>query len=780
MSLKHRFCDGIASLLSEDSWLVAEERYDAAQNLKFESLFCLASGAMGNRGSHEEGGVKRTLPANYVHGVFDRSEAFMRELCNTPDWAKLRISFECEPIGVEDGEPLEYLRVLDMRRGLLAKRYINRAADGRETRVEIIKFLSRVHPRCGAFRVYLTPLNYEGLFECENLIDATVTNFMDMPRFRVRHLETTEVSALAPDGCYTGSRTRDFGLAVGTGARVAVNDLSGQNRVKSRRFRAFGEVACEMIDMHAARGDTLVMDKAACVCTGRDFNDPRAQVEKELSAWMLHGFQAALSEHIAAYEAMWRMADVQIDGDDALQHAVRFSVFHLMSTPAPEDSRVNIGAKLIHGEEYGGHAFWDTELFVLPFFTWVFPSVAGNLAAYRYRLLDKARENAAANGYRGAKYPWESADTGDEECPAWTVCPDGSCYRCYVADYEHHVTAAVAYGADRYARVAGGERFMNEMGLEILLETARFWASRMTYHPEKDRYEILKVTGPDEWHEPVDNNAYTNRLARWNIMRALECLRDHEERRPAQTGALRAKLALSDGELADWRMRAEKLHVHARKGLVEQFDGYFNLPDAVITEWDENGMPLMPEAFRGRKGMERCILKQADVVMLMFLLEDAYDMETQRLNFDYYERRTLHRSSLSPSIHCMMGLRVGDDRRAYAYLERSAYVDIRDNQGNAREGIHAASCGGTWQCVTLGYCGMGLDAGGGLVFTPRLPARWTRVRFSILWRGTPLDITVTPDDVSIIADRPPVYYRVNGEKRVSGGPDNIVYNQAIC
>jgi len=767
MSMREKFCAGIARLLAEDCWLVAEERYDPTQNLAYESIFGLASGAMGNRGSHEEGGVKKTLPANYVHGVFDRSEAFMRELCNTPDWAKLRIFYECEPIGVEDGEPMDYLRVLDMRHGLLAKRYINRASDGRETRIEIVKFLSRAHPRCGAFRVYLTPLNYEGIVELENIIDATVTNFMDMPRFRVRHLETTEISALAPDGCYVGSKTRDFGLRLGTGARVTVHDAQGENRAKSRRFCPFGEIACEFIDADVAFDETLVIEKYACVCTERDFADPRTQVTLEVNELTERGFDAELAAHIAQYDALWAMADVKIDGDDDLQHALRFNIFHLMSTPAPNDPRTNIGAKMIHGEEYGGHAFWDTELFVLPFFNYVFPGIARNLVTYRYLLLDKARENAEKNGYRGAKYPWESADTGDEECPAWTVCPDGSCYRCYVAEYEHHVTAAVAYGMRQYARITGDDGFMDEMGLEVLLETARFWASRMAYNQGKDRHEILQVTGPDEWHEPVDNNAYTNRLAQWNILCALELLADCQSRKPDVYQRLWKKLKLTQEELRNWRRRAQIMYVGAHKGLIEQFDGYFDLPDAVITEWDDNNMPLMPKAFQGKRGNERCILKQADVVMLLFLLAHDYDIETQRVNFDYYEQRTLHRSSLSPSIHCMMGLRVGDDKRAYAYLERSAYVDVRNNQGNTREGLHAASAGGTWQCVTLGYCGMGIDSDGVLAFAPKLPSRWSRVRFRIVWRGTPLTITVTHEDVRVEAAGRQICYRVNDKPRVS-------------
>ncbi|MEG2950747.1 MAG: glycosyl hydrolase family 65 protein [Clostridia bacterium] len=765
--LREAFTSPIRELLATDEWLVAEKEYNAEQNLAFESIFGLANGRMGNRGSHEEGDVRKTLPANYVHGVFDRSEAFMRELCNTPDWTKLRMFYECMPIGPESGKLSEYIRVLDMQNGLLCKHYVLQSEDGRHTRVEALKLLSRAHDRCGLLRVYVTPLDYEGVLEFENVIDATVTNFMDFPRFRVKHLRTEEVSSLDGQGCYVQSRTRDFDLPIGTATALRLTDLAGRDKQRSRAFKGYGEVACEFADAQCALGETLVIEKTAAVATGRDCQGVRAQAKRELNALLDRGVEAEIAMHRRCYAELWEQADVVIEGDVPMQHALRFNIFHLMSTPSPYDNQTNIGAKLMHGEEYGGHAFWDTELFVLPFFDYVFPQIAKNLVQYRFGMLEAALVNARACGYRGAKYPWESADTGEEECPAWTIDPDGNCYRCHVADYEHHVTAAVAYGACHYAQITGDEAFMESMGLEILLQTARFWVSRMQWNGETKQYEILGVTGPDEWHEPVDNNAYTNHLARWNVQEGCKRLKAFQQQKPTEAAALRAKLNLSDSELCDWQIHAEHIRVQEKPGLLEQFDGYFEIPDAVIDAWDEQGMPILPASCAGKRGMQRNILKQADVVMLMFLMPYAYDAQTQRINFDYYEQRTLHRSSLSPAIHCMMGLRVGEAERAYDYLERSAYVDIRNNQGNTREGIHAASCGGTWQCVTLGYCGMGVNPTGKLTFTPHLPKQWIEVRYAIAWRGQRLRIRVTHGHVEVVAAQEEVRYEVNGQEKVA-------------
>lgn len=739
--LKERFSNPIAGLLADDEWLIVQGNYDRRENLDWESRFCLASGYMSSRGSEICGTSRPSLPATYVHGVFDRSEAFMREMANMPDWAKLKIYVNCAPIGV-DTLAGDYLRILDMKHGLLACRYAALDPNGRRVQVETLKLLSRAHPQCGLIRLYVTPLEEDTLFEMENLIDGTVTNFMDYPRFRTRHY-VIDSAAYERGDLLMDVHTRDFSLPVCVGTYVQ------SESVGSRAFKPYGETICEFFDARVKKGETLRVDKFAAVATGRDTEGVRWRVIRLLEEMAIRGADAEIRAHMAAYDRLWEMADLEIDGDAPLQKALRFNIFHLMSTPSATDDRVNIGAKLMHGEEYGGHAFWDTDLFCLPFFTWVFPATARNLVRYRGHMLDAARRNARDCGYRGAKYPWESADTGDEECPAWTVDYDGTCYRCHVADYEHHVTSAVAYGLYDYVTTTGDRQLMQDFGLELMLETARFWVSRMSWSGKKQAYEILQVTGPDEWHEPVDNSVYTNRLAKWNIETAMALLADERKRDPAAAGRLCGRLSLTGQELVDWADHARQIYIGNTSGLIEQFEGYLAIPDAVITEWDKNGMPQMPASCIGKRGMQHPILKQADVVMLMKLLPQCYDLETQRINYEYYEKRTLHRSSLSPSMYALMGVRLGLGEHAYRYLERSAYVDLLNNQNNTREGLHAASMGGTWQAVIMGYCGLHVDEKGRLAITPALPEQWTQVRFHIMWRGKKHTITVRGSQAAV-------------------------------
>ena len=577
--IRDRFSEKLQTLLGGDEWLILQDEYDAAENLNYESLFCLTNGYLGTRGSYEEGTVK-SLPCTFVNGVFDKSETFMRELANLPNWLGIRLYVEKELIGIENCSILEFSRVLDMKHAMLVKRFLLEDKKGRQTLVEGIRFVSRANVHRMAVKLYVTPINYDGIIEVENIVDGSVINFADAPRFKVKHTYLVANERLTENGVYIECATRDNHLHVGTGAFLDA-ERNGKSVIKTRQFYAFGEQTIEFQDFDAEQGVTTEITKYASIYTERDLPkyELHSAVKNEIDAFVERGFEQELAEHFKVYEEMWKEADIQIQGDFDLDRAVRFNIFHLMSTGNEHDDRVNVGAKLLHGEEYGGHAFWDTELFMLPFFAYVFPKTAKNLESYRYRLLDAARANAAKNGYKGAQYPWESADDGTEQCPDWTIEPDGTCYRCYVADYEHHVTAAVAYGIYDYVKITKDTSFLLKKGAEILMETARFWASRCEYITEKDRYEIRKVTGPDEWHEPVDNNVYTNYLAKWNLRYVIALIQDLKEHHREDYDRIAEKISLTEKEIEEWNLVQSKIYLPRKEGtqLLEQFEGYFDL-----------------------------------------------------------------------------------------------------------------------------------------------------------------------------------------------------------
>lgn len=742
--IRDRFSEKLQTLLGGDEWLILQDEYDAAENLNYESLFCLTNGYLGTRGSYEEGTVK-SLPCTFVNGVFDKSETFMRELANLPNWLGIRLYVEKELIGIENCSILEFSRVLDMKHAMLVKRFLLEDKKGRQTLVEGIRFVSRANVHRMAVKLYVTPINYDGIIEVENIVDGSVINFADAPRFKVKHTYLVANERLTENGVYIECATRDNHLHVGTGAFLDA-ERNGKSVIKTRQFYAFGEQTIEFQDFDAEQGVTTEITKYASIYTERDLPkyELHSAVKNEIDAFVERGFEQELAEHFKVYEEMWKEADIQIQGDFDLDRAVRFNIFHLMSTGNEHDDRVNVGAKLLHGEEYGGHAFWDTELFMLPFFAYVFPKTAKNLESYRYRLLDAARANAAKNGYKGAQYPWESADDGTEQCPDWTIEPDGTCYRCYVADYEHHVTAAVAYGIYDYVKITKDTSFLLKKGAEILMETARFWASRCEYITEKDRYEIRKVTGPDEWHEPVDNNVYTNYLAKWNLRYVIALIQDLKEHHREDYDRIAEKISLTEKEIEEWNLVQSKIYLPRKEGtqLLEQFEGYFDLQEVTIQEYDKNDWPIRPAELKTMKTKETQIIKQADVVMLLHLMGEEFDEETTKLNYSYYEKRTLHGSSLSPSIYSIMGLKVGDDTKAYRYLRRAAFIDLINLQKNTREGIHAANAGGVWQTVVFGFAGLSIDADGILNITPKMPKEWEGVTFRIHYLNSWLEISI--------------------------------------
>lgn len=767
--IKNRFSDNLHSFLSDDKWMIVQDEYNQEENLKYESLFCLTNGYLGTRGSHEEGTVK-SIPCTYINGVFDKSETFMRELANMPNWLTLRLYVEKELIGIENCEILSFTRALDMKRACLVKRFHLRDRKGRETLVEGVRFVSRANVHRMAVKLYVTPLNYSGIIEVENIIDGTVINFCDAPRFKVKHIYMTANEELSEKGAYLEVATRDNHLHEGCGSYLTAAQ-NNKDVMKTTMFRAFGEQAVEFNDFDAHQGETTEVTKYVTIYTGREVKkeDIKAAVQKEMNSFVETGFEAEFTAHEKVYEELWDEADIHISGDDELDKAIRFNVFHLMSTASEFDDRVNLGAKLLHGEEYGGHAFWDTELFMLPFFAYLFPHKAKNLESYRYHLLDAARNNAEKNGYKGAQYPWESADDGTEQCPDWTIEPDGTCYRCYVAVYEHHVTAAVAFGISNYVKITKDMDFLLNKGAEILMETARFWMSRCQYVEDKNRYEIHQVTGPDEWHEPVDNNVYTNYLARWNLRYVIALADMLEKSYPEAYERLVSKINLTKEEIALWDEVQGKIYLPRKEGtqLLEQFEGYFDLAEVTIEQYDKNDWPIKPEALRHMKKSETQIIKQADIVMLLHLLGEEFDEETTKLNYSYYEKRTLHGSSLSPSIYAIMGLKVGDDSKAYRYLRRAALLDLVDLQGNTREGIHAANAGGVWQTVVFGFAGVSVDGTGMLNIHPYLPKEWEKLTFRIHRPEAWLEISIlSNEEVQVtVLDGQEIDVKINGTIR---------------
>jgi len=753
---------GLRGELGPAEWQVIESGFGAEKANVFETLFTVGNGRLGTRGSLEEGHVGERS-GTFLSGVYDAYQVPVIDLVNAPDWLSLAVVVNGVRLDVQSCSVVEHERALDFRHGVLWRRTILADAQGRRTQLESLRFASFADRRLCALRVEVRPLNHDAEVTVQSALVGRRRNLERLPVYPdgtrcppevrwdkwalAKHLvEVTK--AEQADAIYLEMRTIDSGINLGYGA-VLQSSQQPDRRVVQRSY--------EHIEEHqhftVTSGQTLRLDKLVSIATSRDqTGEVQTSCLDNLKLHATVGFDASLERSREVWEQIWADCDCAITGDPEGTRAVRFGLYQLLIAANGDDPTVNIGAKSLTGEGYRGHVFWDTEVLMLPFFIYTQPSTARSLLRYRYHTLQAARELARESGLRGARYPWESADTGREECPIWTV--DGA-NRFWTRDEEIHVSADVAYGILTYVEATGDTDFLTEFGAEILFETSRFWVDRATYEPETDSYAIRQVMGPDEFHSHVDNNAFTNRMAQWALTQSAQVYADLAASQPDALTAITTKIGLDPQEVDQWRNVAAKLiyHLDPARHVLEQFDGYFQRLDVPITEWDQNNMPRYPKGYHHFNCEDTQLLKQPDVVMLMHMLPDEFSEEVKKANFEYYEARTLHKSSLSPAIHAIMGIEVGDATRALQYFHRSALVDLANNQGNTEEGVHIASAGGTWQILVCGFGGFRVRHHQ-MTFNPWLPAGWDQIRFRLKWRGNSVQVAIGHTEATFTLEAP--------------------------
>jgi kojibiose phosphorylase len=694
-----------AALERDPAWRIVEDGFVLSREHEIESVFAIGNGFVGARASLAEGSAM-SAPATFVAGVFDTQPGSVPGLAALPDWASLLGRVDGSALRLDAGEVLEHRRVLDMRQGIVWRFWRHRDEAGRVTRVEGMRLASLADRHILLQSVTFTPENY-----------------------------SAELAVEAP----ALSRPLALRTATGVSVQVAVEsrveDPEGQWVPPPPRDE--GDRALQRWTLGVCLGRSYRFDRVAHVAVSCSPADSLAAPEDLTAA--PDAIARAVEAHVAAWRARWQASDVVIDGDPDVQRAIRFSAYHLISAADPEDDHVSIGARGLTGAAYKGHVFWDTEIYLLPFFVLTYPEAARALLMYRYHTLPAARARAARFGYRGALYAWESADTGEDVTPPFVVAPTGEVVRLRVAEQEQHISADVAYGVWSYWRASADERFLLEAGAEILFETARFWASRAQLE-EDGQYHIREVMGPDEYHESVDDNAYTNGMARFNLETGAEVAALLEARWPERLRELSGRLGLVSDEPSRWLRVAGQLYsgFDERTGLIEQFRGYFALEDIDLGDYEPRTAAM--DVLLGRERIQGSqVIKQPDVLMLLYLLGDRYPSEVQQANFRYYDRRTSHGSSLSPAIHAALAARLGDLDLATRYLRQTAEIDLANTMGNAAGGVHLAALGGLWQAVVFGFAGVRLSGDEPQV-EPRLPDRWQRLRFGLRWRGSHIAI----------------------------------------
>jgi len=715
-----------------------------------ETVFTLSNGYLGTRGTFEEG-YPGSCPATLLNGVYDAAPVVVTELANCPDWLALTIQIkantdtEWQRFRLDRGEILDYKRWLNLHRGILYRVVKWRSPAGHTLEFEFQRFVSLDDCHVAALTCAMRSLDFTGDVE----VHASLNGYPDNEG--LMHWDQLEQGAEENQAwLHLRSRKSKIDLAIATDVEVTGCE---QVRVQALAFHGHATI----ITAFALQPEqTVRVDKVVTVFTSLDTDTPVQTALKSLNH--LPNYSELLKAHEASWAEIWRVSDVVIEGDSTAQLAIRYNMFQLLSAAPRHSDRVSIPAKALSGFAYRGHIFWDTEIFMLPFLIYTQPELARHLLTYRYHTLPGARHKASRAGYEGAMYVWESADTGDEVTPNWVphAHDPKTLVRIWCGDLELHINTDVAYATWQYWQATRDDEWMCRCGAEMILDTAVFWGSRVEWNVDRERYEIRDVIGPDEYHERIDNNAFTNRMVQWHLQIALKLWDWLEIHHPETAIALQESLGLTPDRLRHWGDVIARIWVpqDPKTGLIEQFEGFFNLEDVNLEEYEPRLKSM--QVVLGIEGAnQRQVLKQADSLMLLYLLRRGAfsdqdlstmpelelaatirDRQILQTNWDYYNPRTDHTygSSLSPAIHAILACELGHPEQAYEHFMRSLLVDLADVRSNAAEGIHAASAGGVWQAIIFGFAGIQFTTTGP-VAAPSLPKGWKRLKFQLQWQG---------------------------------------------
>ncbi|AZR74457.1 trehalase [Anoxybacter fermentans] len=766
------------------NWLVTETNFDPEYLRKIETIFTLGNGYMGVRAATEEHYIGESRGC-YIAGLFDEFPGEVTELANIPDWLNVEIILAGERFDLTQGKVLAYQRILNLKDGQLIRDVEWQSPKGKRSRLIFKRFVSLDNIHVAGMQIKIIPLNYSGKVEIQSGLNGQVTNS------GVQHFIEGDKRVFSEGNMYITCQTQEsniiMALAVHHRFFLENKELELEKRFKTDRRQLFltSEYSVE-------EENEFVVEKFVAIYTGRDsefLNLQGDQLKKEVVDRALKdvtnaaqlGYDELFNRHRNCWHKLWNQMDIKIDGPDFDQLAIRFAQFHLYQMTPVHDSRLSVAAKGLSGEGYKGHVFWDTEIFILPFFIYTFPQIARNLLFYRYHTLNGARKKACESGYKGAMYAWESAITGEETTPKWggLDLKTGEQIRIWCGEIEQHITCDVAYAIWHYLQVTNDYDFMFNYGAEIFMETARFWASRVEYNEERDQYEINDVIGPDEYSEHVNNNAYTNYMVKWHLNKAIEIANWLKKDKPEVWREISKKINISDDELKDWQMKAEKIYVShdEESGLIEQFDGFMEKKEIDITPF-KGKVGAIAQHLSWEEIKESQVLKQADVVMLLYLLGNQFTQKEKKVNYEFYEPKTLHDSSLSPSIHAILAADIGDIKQAYKYFERASRIDLGENPKSSDAGLHAASLGGIWQAVVNGFGGVRV-IDGELNINPRLPEKWEMIKFPLTWAGKKYEVEVSKRHIKIKSLDPgsnSLKLKINGQQYLLGANSELGIN----
>ncbi len=755
--------------IKADNWSIIEEGFDEERVKSSESLFSIGNGAMGQRANFEEHYSGETFQGSYIGGVYypDKTRVgwwkngypeYFAKVLNAPNWIGIKVSVNGESLDLNTCKSVSnFKRELNMKEGWYQRSFQAVTYNSIELEVKVTRFLSLDLDEVGAIKFEITPIEDAVEILFEPYLDSGITN--EDSNWDDKFWNTTDVASVGSQAFIQAHTMKtNFATCTFMNSQLHLNGAPIEQKPTETQKELF---VSHGYTQNVKKGETVALHKFGgyVVDTNHKKEDLVAAAKNALQKAIDLGFEALLKKQKEAWAEIWKMSDITIEGDVKAQQAIRFNIFQLNQTYSGKDSRLNIGPKGFTGEKYGGSTYWDTEAYCIPFYMATKDQiVARNLLEYRYNHLERAIENAEKLGFSNGAALYPMVTMNGEECHnEWEITFE-----------EIHRNGAIAFAIYNYYRFTGDYSYIPEMGLEVLIGIARFWQQRATFSGQKDKYVILGVTGPNEYENNVNNNWYTNYLAKWCINYAVEQLQKVKDGYPEDYDRIIGVSKLTDSETSKWKKVADNMYFpfSEEEDVFLQQDGFLDKELITVQDLPKSHRPIN-QKWSWDRILRSPYIKQADVLQGFYLFEDHFTTEELQKHFDFYEPFTVHESSLSPCVHSIQAAKLDRMKQAYTFYLRTSRLDLDDYNKEVEEGLHITSMAGTWMSIVEGFGGMRV-IDDKLSFTPRIPKQWKAYSFKINFRKRVLKVTVSNEGskFELEGGKEDMSIRVNGERVV--------------
>jgi maltose phosphorylase len=751
--------------IKPNNWSIIEEGFDSESVKSSESLFSIGNGAMGQRANFEEQYSGATFQGSYIAGIYypDKTKVgwwkngypeYFAKVLNAPNWIGIDIEINSESLDLSHCKNVaNFRRELNMKEGWYHRSFEATLQNGTIVEVNIRRFLSLNLDELGCINYEITPLNKDAKIVYKPYIDAGVTN--EDANWDEKFWEPLEVKK-AGNEAFVTAQTFKTHFKVTTFMQNSILENGKKTAISPTHIDTTTDKIQFSYDVLVAQGQKSSIQKLGGYTVSLNHSNTLSAAEKVIKEALALGYDQLLQDQINAWAKIWDMSDITIEGDVKAQQGIRFNIFQLNQTYLGKDSRLNIGPKGFTGEKYGGSTYWDTEAYCIPFYMATKDQqVARNLLTYRYNQLDKAIENAQKLGFSNGAALYPMVTMNGEECHnEWEITFE-----------EIHRNGAIAFAIYNYHRYTGDYSYIPEKGLEVLIAIARFWHQRATFSTQKNQYVILGVTGPNEYENNVNNNFYTNYIAKWCLEYTYDQIQKVALQYPLDHKRISEKVKISEAELQSWKKVATAMYFpfSEEHNVYLQQDGFLDKELVRVADLDKSQRPIN-QKWSWDRILRSPYIKQADVLQCFYFFEDHFSTEELKNNFEFYESFTVHESSLSPCVHSIQAALLDKMEMAYTFYLRTSRLDLDDYNKEVEEGCHITSMAGTWMSIVEGFGGMRVK-NNQLHFSPRIPKEWDAYSFKINFRNQIVTVSVNQENTT---------FSVDGDNSI-----DIVLNNAI-